>query len=123
MVLNIRLDITLYNFSFILVSINVSKQSFFNYVFEISRCIYWMRFRSSHPEVFLSILKLCSKLTGKHPCRSAISLKLQSNFIEIALQHGCSPVNLLHVFRIVFPKNTSGRLLLEIANLVSISGT
>ena len=27
------------------------------------------------------------------------------------LQHGCSPVNLLHVFRTPFLKNTSGRLL------------
>ena len=32
---------------------------------------------------------------------------------EIALWHGCSPVNLLNVFRAPFPKNTSGRLLLE----------
>ena len=46
------------------------------------------------------VLKLCSKFTGEHPCRSAISKKLQSNFIEIALQHGCSLVNLLHIFRI-----------------------
>ena len=38
---------------------------------------------------------------------------LQSNFIEITHRHGCSPVNLLHVFRISFPKNTSGRLLLK----------
>ena len=28
----------------------------------------------------------------------------QSNFIEIALRHGCSPVNLLHVFRCTFSK-------------------
>ena len=28
---------------------------------------------------------------------------LQSNFIEIALRHGCSPVNLLHIFRTRFP--------------------
>ena len=27
----------------------------------------------------------------------------QSNFIEIALRHGCSPVNLLHIFRTSFP--------------------
>ena len=33
------------------------------------------------------------------------------NFIEIVLCHGCSPVNLLHIFKIPFPKNTSGRLL------------
>ena len=43
---------------------------------------------------------------------NVISIKLQSNFIEITLRHGCSPVNLLHNFRTPFPKNTSGRLLL-----------
>ena len=56
--------------------------------------------RSNRPEVFLgeSVLKICSKFTEEHPCRSAISIKLQSNFIEITLSHGCSPVNLLHNF-------------------------
>ena len=39
--------------------------------------------------------------------------KVQSNFIEIALGHGCSLINLLHIFRIFFPKTTSGRLLLD----------
>ena len=38
----------------------------------------------------------------------------QSNFIEIALRHECSSVNLQHIFRISFPKNTSGRLLLKL---------
>ena len=72
------------------------------------------KYRSSHPEVFLrkGVLKICSKFTGEHPCRSAISIKLFYNFIEITLRHGCPPVNLLHIFRIPFPKNTSGRLLL-----------
>ena len=32
--------------------------------------------------------------------------------IEITLRHGCSPVNLLHIFRAPFSKNTSGPLLL-----------
>ena len=32
--------------------------------------------------------------------------------LEIPLWHGCSPVNLLHIFRISFHKNTYGRLLL-----------
>ena len=32
---------------------------------------------------------------------------LNFNFIEIALRHGCSPANLLHIFRTPFPKNTS----------------
>ena len=57
------------------------------------------------------VLKICSKFTGEHPeqrpYRSAISIKLICNFIEIALRHGCSPVNLLHIFRAPFPKNTS----------------
>ena len=35
---------------------------------------------------------------------------LKCNF---TLQHGCSPVSLLHIFRTPFPKNTSGRLLLS----------
>ena len=38
----------------------------------------------------------------------------QRNFIEIALRHGCSPVNLLHIFRTHFPKKTPGRLLLDV---------
>ena len=63
-------------------------------------------FRSNLPEVFLGkgVLKICYKFTGEQPCRSAILLKLQNNFIEIALRHGCSLVNLLHVFRTPFPK-------------------
>ena len=58
-------------------------------------------FRSSCLEVFLGkgALKICSKFTGEHPCRTAISIKLQSNVMEITLWHECSPVNLLHVFR------------------------
>ena len=39
---------------------------------------------------------------------------LHCNFIEITLRHGCSPVNVLHMFRIPFLKNTSGRLLLNV---------
>ena len=45
--------------------------------------------------------------TGEQPCQSAISIKLYSNFIEITLRRGCSPVNLLHIFRAPFPRNTS----------------
>ena len=63
--------------------------------------------RSRPPEVFLGkdVLKICSKYTGEYPCRSAISTKLQSNFIEIRLQNRFSPVNLLHIFRTSFLKN------------------
>ena len=72
--------------------------------------------RSSHPEMFLrkGVLEICSKFTGEHTCQSAISIKLLCNFIEITLWHGCSTVNLLHIFRTSFLKNTSGRLLLEL---------
>ena len=53
--------------------------------------------------------------TGEHSCRSAISIKVQSNFIEITLWHGCSPVNLLHIFfRRAFLKNNSRPLLLSL---------
>ena len=41
-----------------------------------------------------------------------------SNFTEITLRHGCSPVNMLHIFRTPFFKNTSGWLLLYLMGLV-----
>ena len=84
--------------------------------------------RSCRPELFLKkdVLKISSKFTEEHPCqsailiklqshpcRSAILIKLQSNLIETTLRHGCSPVNLLHIFRIPFLKDTSGRLFLN----------
>ena len=47
------------------------------------------------------------------PSQSAILIKLQSNFVEITSWYGCSPINLLHVFRTPFPKNIPGQLLLE----------
>ena len=70
--------------------------------------------RSCYSEVLLrkGVLKICSKFTRGHTCRSAISIKLICNFIEIALQHGCPPVNLVYIFRTPFPRNTSGWLLL-----------
>ena len=60
-----------------------------------------MNTRSSSLGVFLGkgVLKICCKL--------------QSNFIEIALRLGCSPVKLLHIFRAPSPTNTSGWLLVE----------
>ena len=60
------------------------------------------------------ILKTCRKFTEKHPFPSVISIKLQSNFIEITLRHGCPPANLLHIFKTIFPRNTSGWLLLDL---------
>ena len=64
----------------------------------------------------------------KHPCRSVISIKLLyrsvisvkllCNFIKITLRHGCSPVNLLHIFRTPFLRNTSEWVLLYIINIL-----
>ena len=72
--------------------------------------------RSSPPEVFLrkGVLKICSKFTVEHPCRSVIPKEMQSNFIEITLWHVCSPVNLLQVFRTHFHKNTYEALLVAV---------
>ena len=46
--------------------------------------------RNSLLEVFLGkgVRKICSKFT-EHPCQGVISMKIQSNFIEITLQHEC----------------------------------
>ena len=38
--------------------------------------------------------------------------KVQSNFIDIAHWHGCSPVDLLQIFRAPFYNNISGQFLL-----------
>ena len=66
-----------------------------------------------------TVLKICSKFTGKHPWRSVISIKLYCKFIEIALRHGCSPVNLMHIFTTSFLKNISGPLRLELVAITS----
>ena len=57
--------------------------------------------RSSPPGVFLwkGFLKKCIKFPGEH----------SSNFIEITVCQGCSPVNLLHIFITPFPKKNLWR--------------
>ena len=70
--------------------------------------------------------KRCSEnmqqIYRRTPWRNVISI---SNFIEITLQHGCSTVNLLHISRTAFLKNTSGRLLLSLytSNLTNMHQT
>ena len=61
------------------------------------------------PGMKKSVMKICNKLTGEHPCRSVVSIRLQINYIEITLRHGCSSVSLLYIFRTLFYKNTSGQ--------------
>ena len=67
--------------------------------------------RSSNPDVFL---KIYSKCTGEHSCQSVVSITLLCNLIQITLRNGCSPENLLHIFRTPFSRNTSEWLLLNI---------
>ena len=71
--------------------------------------------KTSPTEVLLGkgLLKISSKVTIEHSYQSAISMKLLSNFIEIAFRHGCPPVNLLHIFGTPIPKNTSEGLFLS----------
>ena len=76
-------------------------------------------YRSNLPEVFLGkdVLKICGKFTSEHPCRSVISIKLRSKFIEITLRDRGWSVNLLHIFRKSFYKNTYRGLLLNFDKL------
>ena len=66
------------------------------------------------------VLKISSKFTEKHPCWSAISIKLLCDFIKVTLRHGYSPVNLLHIFRTVFPTSMPGRLLLSLPKYIKL---
>ena len=57
----------------------------------------WMEaFESSCSSIFqevfllIGVPKICSKFTEEHPFGSVISIKLEINFIEITLPHGCS---------------------------------
>ena len=73
-----------------------------------------------HERVKLAFCSACCEISlrspeAEHLCRNVNSISnLQSNFIEIALRQGCSLVNLLHIFRTPFPRNTSELLLLEV---------
>ena len=83
--------------------------------FPISR-----EYQSSPPVAFLEkgCLKICKKSTGEQPWRNVIPIKLQSNFTEITLRYGYSPINLLHILGTSYPKNTTGELVLRIATNV-----
>ena len=67
--------------------------------------------RCSHKTVFW---KYAANLQDNTHAEVRFQIKLLCNFIEIALRHGFSPVNLLPIFRTPFLKNTSGQLLLRL---------
>ena len=66
-------------------------------------------FNYLHKQPFRGVLKKSCSENMQQIYRRTPTPKcdLQSNFIEITLRHGCSPVNLLHIFRTPFLKNTS----------------
>ena len=84
-----------------------ATSTFFTTAKTSARNNYLTERRSSSSEVFLEkgALKL---FTGEHLCQTVILIKLLCYFIEIALRHRSSPVNLLHIFRTPLSKNTSG---------------
>ena len=75
-------------------------------------------YRSTPPDVFLekSVLRIFSKVTEEHSCRSVISIKLLYNFLKIALWHGYSCVDLQYIFYTTCYKNIYGALLLDLGN-------
>ena len=70
-----------------------------------SRSQVFYKSRSSPPEVFSGkdVPKICFIFTGEPPCQ---------NVTEITLRHRCSPINLPHILRTTFSKNTCRGLLL-----------
>ena len=62
-------------------------------------------YRNSHPEMFLrkGVLKICSKYTGEHPYRSAISIKLPWKLVPLkySILHRCSIAFIIHNFWIL----------------------
>ena len=80
-----------------------------------------MRLQKVFKELYLSLkeevftILVYQKTPSRHVLRKRCSKNMQQicNFIEITLQHGCSTVNLLHIFRTPFHENISGGLLLS----------
>ena len=79
-----------------------------------------VRFR--YDPQFLGVLQI-----QKQPFRGVLRKRFSENMQQIyrwtpmpkrdfnkVAKHGCSPVNLFHIFRTPYPKNTSGQLLLHI---------
>ena len=88
-------------------------QRVLNFLLSLSKIDCFPNHRSSPPEVFFKRgLKICIKFTGKHPTPIP-----KYDFNKVAKQlywnrtaEWCSQVNLLHIFKTPFDKNTSGGL-------------
>ena len=99
------------------------KSKFWLY-FQIVKALWSSKMEKQPSRGVLS--KRCSELYWNHTSAWVFSCEFAayfqntfyySNFIEITLRYGCSPVNLVHIFRTLFTKNTSERLLLKMEHL------
>ena len=76
------------------------------------RTILFKQIYDIQKQPFRGVLKkMCSENTQQIYRRTSMP---KCDFNKIALQHRCSPVNLLHIFRTPFPRNAFGGLLLDI---------
>ena len=105
-------------------------------LFSFLRYLILLGFQINEKPLLIHILSHISRSKGqKHPPRGVLwkshSENMQQSYrrtpmskcdfnkvvlqiaIEAAFRHGCSPVNLLHIFRTLFTKNTSGWMLLK----------
>ena len=97
-------------------SFSVSPLLFLGYCLNFVK-VYWIL--SRYPKV---IQKQPPRGVPKKRCSEnmqQIYRRTPMQKCDLQLRHGCSPVNLLHVFRTLFTKNTSGGLLLAILNSIS----
>ena len=85
----------------------------------VSKSISWTFLGSLHNETnyreirisWKSLKEIFHSVSSPSYC-FIIILTFQKRYFQIALRHGSSPVNLLHIFRTPFLKNISGWLLL-----------
>ena len=90
----------------------LSRLSIFSQAPQIPECNFLRKVSYNQKQPSRGVLrKRCSENMQQIYRRTLIP-KLLCNFIEIALRHGGSPVNLLHIFRAPFSRNTCGWLLL-----------
>ena len=87
------------------------KLTFLTPLIRKSTCAYHGVKNARFSEKFVHVL---NEWFPRRTALGKVLLQMLCNFIEITLLHGCSPVNLLHIFKTPFYKNNPGGLLLTI---------
>ena len=81
-----------------------------SHLFITSRPVHWVT--NVHKKIKVK-LKVYTEVVSKGVPRKRCFERMQQIYrrnLQIVLRHGCSPVNLLHIFRTPFSRNTSGWL-------------